>query len=118
MLATSAAGQKPQVQVGVVTATTGDVGVLSELPGRIEAVRTAQIRARSAGILQERTFREGSDVRAGQLLFKIDAAPYAAALESARAQVARAEAQLAQTLAQVERFALWWRPTPSANKTS
>ena len=73
--ANGAAGQKPQVQVGVVTATTGDVGVLTELPGRIEAVRTAQIRARSAGILQERTFREGSDVRAGQLLFKIDAAP-------------------------------------------
>ncbi len=112
--ATSAAGQKPQVQVGVVTATTGDVGVLSELPGRIEAVRTAQIRARSAGILQERTFREGSDVRAGQLLFKIDAAPYAAALESARAQVARAEAQLAQSLAQVERF----RPLVAANAIS
>ena len=112
--ATSAAGQKPQVQVGVVTAMTGDVGVLSELPGRIEAVRTAQIRARSAGILQERTFREGSDVRAGQLLFKIDAAPYAAALESARAQVARAEAQLAQSLAQVERF----RPLVAANAIS
>ena len=112
--ATNAAGQKPQVQVGVVTAMTGDVGVLSELPGRIEAVRTAQIRARSAGILQERTFREGSDVRAGQLLFKIDAAPYAAALESARAQVARAEAQLAQSLAQVERF----RPLVAANAIS
>jgi membrane fusion protein (multidrug efflux system) len=104
----------PPVQVGVVVATPGDVGLVTELPGRVEAVRTAQIRARAAGILQQRLFREGSDVKAGQPLFKIDAAPYAAALESARATLARAEANLAQTTAQLERF----RPLVTANAIS
>lgn len=104
----------PPVQVGVVVATPGDVGLVTELPGRVEAVRTAQIRARSAGILQQRLFREGSDVKAGQPLFKIDPAPYAAALESARATQARAEANLAQTTAQLERF----RPLVGVNAIS
>ena len=104
----------PPVQVGVVVATPGDVGLVTELPGRVEAVRTAQIRARSAGILLQRLFREGSDVKAGQPLFKIDPAPYAAALESARATQARAEANLAQTTAQLERF----RPLVGVNAIS
>ncbi len=104
----------PPVQVGVVVATPGDVGLVTELPGRVEAIRTAQIRARSAGILQQRLFREGSDVKAGQPLFKIDPAPYAAALESARATLARAEANLAQTTAQLERF----RPLVAVNAIS
>jgi membrane fusion protein (multidrug efflux system) len=104
----------PPVQVGVVVATPGDVGLVTELPGRVEAVRTAQIRARAAGIQQQRLLREGSDVKAGQPLFKIDAAPYAAALESARATLTRAEANLAQTTAQLERF----RPLVTANAIS
>lgn len=104
----------PTVQVGVVTATPGDVGLVTQLPGRIEALRTAQIRARSTGILQERLFREGSDVKAGQVLFKIDAAPYEAALASARAQLARAQASEAQASAQLERF----RPLAAANAVS
>jgi membrane fusion protein (multidrug efflux system) len=48
---------------------------LTELPGRLEASRVAQVRARVPGILQKRLFREGSDVKAGQPLFRIDAAP-------------------------------------------
>lgn len=108
------APKMPPVQVGVVKATPGDVGLVTELPGRVEAVRTAQIRARSAGILQERLFREGSEVKAGQLLFKIDAAPYAAALESARATLARAEANWTQASAQLERL----RPLVAANAVS
>jgi membrane fusion protein (multidrug efflux system) len=112
--AASGAPKMPPVQVGVVKATPGDVGLVTELPGRVEAVRTAQIRARSAGILQERLFREGSEVKAGQLLFKIDAAPYAAALESARATLARAEANWTQASAQLERL----RPLVAANAVS
>ena len=113
--AAGAGGPKmPPVQVGVVVATPGDVGRVTELPGRVEAVRTAQIRARAAGILQQRLFREGSDVKAGQPLFKIDPAPYTAALESARATLARAEANLAQTTAQLERF----RPLVAVNAIS
>ncbi len=106
--------KRPPVQVGVIKATPGDIGLVTELPGRIEAVRSAQIRARAAGILQARQFREGSDVKAGQLLFTIDAAPYTAALESARATLARAEANLAQTTAQLERY----RPLLTANAIS
>ncbi|MFT3813271.1 MAG: efflux RND transporter periplasmic adaptor subunit [Acidovorax sp.] len=108
------AHKMPPVQVGVVVATPGNVGLVTELPGRVEAVRTAQIRARAAGILQQRLFKEGSDVKAGQPLFKIDPAPYAAALESARATLARAQANLAQTTAQLERY----RPLVGANAIS
>lgn len=108
------AQQAPQVEVGVVTATPGDVGLLTELPGRVEASRVAQVRARAAGILQQRLFKEGSDVKAGQPLFRIDAAPYAAAAESARASLAKAQANLAQASAQVERY----RPLVGANAIS
>lgn len=110
----AAAGAAPQIPVGVITATTGEVGVVTELPGRIEASRVAQVRARSAGILQKRLFTEGSDVKAGQALFRIDAAPYEAAAQSARATLARAEASLAQATAQLERF----RPLVEANAIS
>jgi len=107
-------GQTPPVEVGVVTATPGDVGLITELPGRVEASRVAQVRARAAGILQQRLFKEGSDVRAGQPLFRIDPAPYAAAAESARASLAKSQANLAQASAQVERY----RPLVSANAIS
>ena len=106
--------QMPPVEVGVVTATPGDVGLITELPGRVEASRVAQVRARAAGILQQRLFKEGSDVKAGQSLFRIDPAPYAAASESARAGLAKAQANLAQASAQVERY----RPLVSANAIS
>ncbi len=112
--APDAAAQAPAVQVGVVVATPADVGLVTELPGRVEASRVAEVRARSAGILLERLFREGSDVKAGQLLYRIDAAPYEAAAQSARASLARAEANLAQTAAQLERY----RPLVAANAIS
>ncbi|MFN3737053.1 efflux RND transporter periplasmic adaptor subunit [Hydrogenophaga sp.] len=98
-------GGMPPPEVGVVTVQLGEVGLLNELPGRLEASRVAQVRARAAGILQKRLFREGSDVKAGQALFSIDAAPYEAALQSARASLARAEANLAQSKALAERYA-------------
>ena len=110
-----AGGSKPPpVEVGVVTATPGDVGLITELPGRVEASRVAQVRARAAGILQQRVFTEGSDVKAGQVLFRIDPAPYAAAAESARASLAKAQANLAQASAQAERY----RPLVAANAIS
>ena len=112
--ATAGAPQMPPVEVGVVTATPGDIGLITELPGRVEASRVAQVRARAAGILQQRLFREGSDVKAGQPLFRIDPAPYAAAAESARAGLAKAEANLAQASAVVQRY----RPLVSANAIS
>ncbi|MBF6632246.1 MAG: efflux RND transporter periplasmic adaptor subunit [Comamonas sp.] len=104
----------PQIPVGVVTATPNEVGVVTELPGRVEASRVAQVRARSAGIVQKRLFTEGSEVKAGQTLFRIDAAAYEASAQSARASLARAEANLVQTTAQLERF----RPLVEANAIS
>lgn len=97
-------GAPPPAEVGVVTVETGDVGLVTELPGRLEASRVAQVRARAAGIVQKRLFVEGSTVRAGQALFQIDASPYQATLASAQASVAKAEANLMQASAQAERF--------------
>jgi membrane fusion protein (multidrug efflux system) len=104
----------PPPEVGVVVATPGDIGLVTELPGRLEASRIAQVRARAAGILQERLFREGSDVKAGQPLFRIDAAPYTAAAQSAQASLARAEANAAQAKALAERY----KPLVEANAVS
>ncbi|MBC7609290.1 MAG: efflux RND transporter periplasmic adaptor subunit [Polaromonas sp.] len=99
-----AGGTRPPAEVGVVTVSLGDVGLVTELPGRLEASRVAQVRARAAGILQKRLFREGSDVKAGQPLFSIDSAPYAALSASAKASQAKAEANVAQTTALAERY--------------
>ncbi|MCA4902959.1 MAG: efflux RND transporter periplasmic adaptor subunit [Rhodocyclaceae bacterium] len=107
-------GARPPPEVGVVTVDTGTVGLVTELPGRTEASRVAQVRARAAGILQQRLFREGSDVKAGQLLFQIDAAPYRALLAAAQAAVARGEANVMQTRAQAERY----KPLAEANAIS
>lgn len=110
----SVAAAAPPPEVGVVVATKGSVGVLTELPGRTEASRIAQVRARATGIVQRRLFNEGSDVKAGQPLFRIDDAPYRATLASAQAAQARAEANLMQTRAQAERY----KPLAEANAVS
>jgi len=104
----------PPAEVGVVTVSLGDVGLVTELPGRLEASRVAQVRARAAGILQKRLFREGSDVKAGQALFTIDSAPYSAQVASAKASQARAEANVAQTTALADRY----KPLVEANAIS
>lgn len=107
-------GGMPPASVGVVTVQPTTVSLATELPGRLEASRVAQVRARAAGILRERVFKEGSEVRAGQVLFRIDSAPYQAALASTQATLARAQANLAQTTAQAERF----KPLMEANAIS
>jgi len=101
--ASGPAAAPPPPAVGVLKVTPADVGLLTELPGRTEASRVAQVRARAAGILTKRLFDEGSDVTAGQPLFTIDPAPYQAAVASAQAQVARAEAALMQAQANADR---------------
>ncbi len=107
-------GGMPAAEVGVITVAPQPVGLATELPGRLEASRVAQVRARAAGILQKRVFTEGSDVKAGQLLFRIDAAPYEAAAASARAALARAQANLTQAAALAERY----KPLLEANAIS
>ena len=107
-------GAPPPAEVGVVVATPRAVGLTTELPGRLEASRVAQVRARAAGIVQKRLFVEGSDVKAGQALFQIDASPYRAAAASAQAALARAQANLTQASAQAERY----KPLLEANAIS
>ena len=107
-------GAPPPAEVGVVTVAPKAVGLATELPGRLEASRVAQVRARAAGILQKRLFTEGSDVKAGQPLFLIDSAPYQAAAASAQAVLARAQANLTQASAQAERY----KPLMEANAIS
>jgi membrane fusion protein (multidrug efflux system) len=99
-----AGGGMPPPQVGVVTVQPGNVGIETELPGRVEASRVAQVRARAAGILQKRLFTEGSEVKAGQVLYQIDPGPYAASAQSAAASLQRAEANLSQASATVQRY--------------
>jgi membrane fusion protein (multidrug efflux system) len=93
----------PPATVGVVTVQPGNVALTTELPGRLEAWRVAQVRARVPGIVAKRLFTEGAVVKAGQPLFQLDDAAYRATRASAEAAVSRAEALLAQAQAQVLR---------------
>ena len=75
----------PPPEVGVVTVSSKTLPVTTELPGRIDAVRVAEVRARATGILLKRMFTEGSEVKEGDALFQIDPAPLQAVLDSAKA---------------------------------
>jgi len=88
--APAAAPAMGPVEVGVVTLAPEPVTRLRELPGRTSPFRVAEVRARVNGIVLERLFEEGSDVKQGQPLFRIDPLPYQAALDSAEATLARA----------------------------
>ncbi len=114
LLAVAACGKKddpaaanaapPPPMVSVVTLASEQVSNISELPGRIEAVRTAEVRARVGGIVQRRYFNEGGSVHAGQPLYLIDPAPYKASEATAEAVLARAEANLGLATTKVNRY--------------
>jgi membrane fusion protein (multidrug efflux system) len=91
-------------EVGVVTVQPSAVPVTSQLPGRTSAYLVAEVRARVDGIVLRREFTEGSEVKAGQRLYKIDPAPYIATLNNAKASLAKAQANLASTSAQAARY--------------
>ena len=99
-----AAGPQPPPQVGVYTVHTEKLPITTDLPGRIDPVRTAQVRARVAGILLKRCFKEGSNVKAGQVLFQIDPAPLKASYDSAKASLAKAQANQTQAQALADRY--------------
>lgn len=97
-------GGMPPAQVGVITVNPGDWGLSTELPGRLEASRVAQVRARVAGIVQRQLFNEGSFVQAGQALFEIDPSTYKASVDGALANLAKAEANALQANALADRY--------------
>lgn len=101
-----AAAQKeaPPPVVGVVTVHPETVALTTELPGRLESLRTADVRAQVGGIIQKRLFQEGSYVHAGQPLYQVDSSTYEANLESSRAQLASAQATLAKANADLARY--------------
>lgn len=101
----AAAGQQaPAPVVGVVTVQPQTVTISTDLPGRLESHRSADILPQVGGIIKKRLFKEGSYVRAGQALYQLDDATYNAALESARAQLATAQAALAKADADIIRY--------------
>ncbi len=104
----------PPAQVGVVTVQPQAVSIQSELPGRVSALRVAQVRARVNGVVLKRLFREGSDVKAGQPLFQIDPAIYQAAVDSAQANLGRTQASLSQATSVAERY----KPLVAVNAVS
>lgn len=92
-----AAPSKGPVPVGVFTVKAQTVLVIEELPGRTSPYLIAEVRPQVGGILQQRLFKEGADVKSGQTLYQIDPAIYKASFDSAQANLAKAQANL-QTL--------------------
>lgn len=97
-------GGPPAVAVMVMKVQPTQIAVADELPGRVVAYRTAEIRPQVGGIIQRRLFEQGSEVRAGQPLFQINAAPFTAEAGSAVAALQRAEATLSRARIQVDRL--------------
>ncbi len=82
----------PQPEVGVIVARGAPVQITRDLVGRLSPTRASDVRARVAGVLLKRLYKEGTDVREGQVLFQIDPAPLKAELQAAQAALAQAEA--------------------------
>ena len=98
-------GQGPRsAEVGVIQIKTQSQDIRVELPGRSKAFLEAEVRPQATGIITERTFVEGSDVKKGQSLYQIDSATYEAAVISAEAELARANAGLVSAKAKALRF--------------
>lgn len=94
----------PAPEVAFVTIAPRHLELTTTLPGRTSAFLVAEIRPQVNGIIQKRKFREGSDVKAGQLLYQIDPAPFQVALDSAVASLGRAQANLPSIRLRVERY--------------
>lgn len=91
--------------VTVMTVQAESVPVVAEVPGRTSPYLVAEVRPQVTGIVKERLFKEGSDVKAGQVLYRIDPATYQAVYDSARANLARAEANLEAARLKAGRYA-------------
>ena len=94
----------PATEVDVITVASGKATLTRELPGRLQAVRTAQVRARVEGVIEKRLFEEGSDIAAGKSLYLIDSRTYKANADSAEADtvVARLTAERYKPLLEIK----------------
>jgi membrane fusion protein (multidrug efflux system) len=101
-------------QVSVVTVQPERAPSVADLPGRVDAVRDAQIRARVTGIVQKITFKQGGEVKANEVLFQIDPSQYKAAYDQSSAQLKQAQADLYSAKALADRYA----PLVKANAVS
>src|SRR5688500_15708479 len=94
----------PPPEVKVITVQAQSINNTIEVPGRLEAVRTSEVRARVDGIVQQRLYREGTDVREGQALFAIDPRELRAQHSAAQAALARAQATATNAARDVDRY--------------
>jgi len=94
----------PTPTVGIVTIGEESVVLTSELPGRIAAVETSEVRPQVSGVVRDRLFTEGAMVSKGQVLYAIEDAPYRAALASAQGQLGAAQSQINATRLQAQRY--------------
>ncbi len=94
----------PPPEVSVMVVQSQPITNVVEVPGRVQAVRTSEVRARVDGIVERRVYTEGTDVQAGQLLFLIDPLPMQARLNAAEASLAAAEAVAANAAQDVARY--------------
>jgi len=98
-------GDMPPAAVDVVTLHTAPLQLTSELTGRSAPLRVAEVRPQVSGIILKRLFTEGSDVKAGQLLYQIDPAVYQANVASAKANLAKAQANEQSARLKAKRYA-------------
>jgi membrane fusion protein, multidrug efflux system len=103
--AATAAVQPHEPDVSVITVRPQARAVIRELPGRIAPTRVSEVRPRVSGIVVERLFHQGSEVKAGEPLYKIDPRPFEVELQSTEAALARAKATLDQATQHARRIA-------------
>ena len=100
---TAQQGEMPPTPVSVLTVETEELPVINELPGRISATRLSDVRPRVSGIIEERVFEQGSLVKEGDVLYRIDPKPFAVRVRSAEASLARAQATLSSAEVELRR---------------
>ncbi|KLN45934.1 multidrug transporter [Providencia rettgeri] len=97
-------GERPAPEVGIVTLKAEPLTLKTELPGRTSAFRVAEVRPQVSGIILKRNYKEGSDVEAGTSLYQIDPAPFQATYDSAKAELAKAQANANIAALTVKRY--------------
>ena len=97
-------GAQQMPEVGIVTLKSAPLQITTELPGRTSAYRVAEVRPQVSGIILKRNFTEGSDIQAGVSLYQIDPATYQATYESAKGDLAKAQAAANMDQLTVKRY--------------